>query len=74
MNPAEAVQAHVDLGATESIAMHFGTFQLTTEGINAPVRELEQALDARAIPRSRFSALAFGESAWVKAEEPKTLR
>jgi len=28
MNPAEAVQAHLDLGATESIAMHFGTFQM----------------------------------------------
>src|SRR5207344_3150107 len=34
MNPAEAVQAHLDLAADESIAMHFGTFQLTTEGID----------------------------------------
>src|SRR5687767_10428391 len=31
MNPAEAVQAHLDLGGPESIGMHFGTFQLTTE-------------------------------------------
>ena len=29
MNPAEAVQAHLDLEAAESIGMHFGTFQLT---------------------------------------------
>jgi L-ascorbate metabolism protein UlaG (beta-lactamase superfamily) len=35
MNPAEAVQAHLDLGAHESIGMHFGTFQLTAEGIDA---------------------------------------
>ncbi|WP_373665532.1 hypothetical protein [Sporomusa silvacetica] len=32
MNPADAVQAHVDLGATKSIGMHFGTFQQTKEG------------------------------------------
>ena len=38
MNPAEAVQAHLELEATESIAMHYGTFQLTTEGIDEPPR------------------------------------
>ena len=32
MNPAEAVQAHLDLGAPSSIGMHFGTFQLTDRG------------------------------------------
>ena len=32
MNPEEAVQAHLELGSRESFAMHFGTFQLTTEG------------------------------------------
>ena len=37
MNPAEAVDAHIDLDAAESIAMHFGTFQLTAEGIDAPL-------------------------------------
>ena len=37
MNPAEAVQAHLDLESVESIGMHFGTFQLTTEGIDEPV-------------------------------------
>src|SRR5579864_4527395 len=34
MNPDEAVQAHRDLGAAASIGMHFGTFQLTAEGID----------------------------------------
>src|SRR3989442_10660883 len=43
MNPAEAVQAHLELEPRESIAMHFGTFQLTTEGIDAPLRALEEA-------------------------------
>jgi L-ascorbate metabolism protein UlaG (beta-lactamase superfamily) len=62
MNPAEAVQAHLDLGATESIGMHFGTFQLTTEGIDEPLRALEDARRARDIPTSQFRTLGFGES------------
>ena len=62
MNPAEAVQAHIDLGAPESIGMHFGTFQLTTEGIEEPLRALEEARRANNIPESRFRALGFGES------------
>ena len=62
MNPAEAVQAHLDLGARQSIAMHFGTFQLTPEGIDAPVRELEQALGERGVPPERFRSLEVGES------------
>jgi L-ascorbate metabolism protein UlaG (beta-lactamase superfamily) len=62
MNPAEAVQAHLDLEAAESIGMHFGTFQLTTEGIDDPVRALDDACRARDVPRSRFRTLEFGES------------
>jgi hypothetical protein len=42
--------------------MHFGTFQLTTEGIDDPVRGLDEALRARAVPASRFRTIGFGES------------
>src|SRR5579862_8114617 len=62
MNPAEAVQAHLDLLAAESVGMHFGTFQLTTEGIDEPVRALAEACRARAIPLTRFRTLPFGAS------------
>jgi L-ascorbate metabolism protein UlaG (beta-lactamase superfamily) len=62
MNPAEAVQAHLDLDAARSVGMHFGTFQLTTEGIDEPQRALEEACQARDVPRSRFRTLDFGES------------
>ena len=58
MNPAEAVQAHLDLEAAASVAMHFGTFQLTTEGIDEPVRALEQARLAHHCSRLRFGRLA----------------
>jgi L-ascorbate metabolism protein UlaG (beta-lactamase superfamily) len=67
MNPEEAVQAHLDLEASESIGMHFGTFQLTTEGIDAPLRALDEALRAKNILPSRFRTLGFGESLRVTA-------
>jgi L-ascorbate metabolism protein UlaG (beta-lactamase superfamily) len=65
MNPSEAVQAHLDLEAAESVAMHFGTFQLTTEGIDEPVRALEQARLAHHLQPSAFRAIGFGESVRV---------
>lgn len=62
MNPAEAVQAHLDLEAAESVGMHFGTFQMTPEGIDEPLRALGDACRARDIPSSRFRTLGFGDS------------
>jgi L-ascorbate metabolism protein UlaG (beta-lactamase superfamily) len=62
MNPAEAVQAHVDLGTTQSLAMHYGTFQLTPEGIDDPLRALDEARRSNQISESQFRALQFGES------------
>jgi L-ascorbate metabolism protein UlaG (beta-lactamase superfamily) len=62
MNPDEAVRAHLELEAVESIAMHFGTFQLTTEAIDEPVQALARALEDRRLPPACFRALAFGES------------
>jgi L-ascorbate metabolism protein UlaG (beta-lactamase superfamily) len=57
MNPAEAVRAHRDLGAKRSIGMHFGTFQLTDEPIDAPVIGLREAADGL-----DFTTLGFGET------------
>jgi L-ascorbate metabolism protein UlaG (beta-lactamase superfamily) len=62
MNPSEAVQAHLDLGAPETIGMHFGTFQLTTEGIDEPVQALRAALRTDGASPDRFRVLEFGES------------
>ena len=62
MNPFEAVRAHLELEASQSIGMHFGTFQLTTEGIDEPVRGLSEACRAMRVAASRFRTLGFGES------------
>ena len=66
MNPEETVKAHAELGSPPAVAMHFGTFQLTPEGIDEPVRALERALDAAGVPRERFQVLAHGASVMVR--------
>ncbi|HEY5226906.1 MAG TPA: MBL fold metallo-hydrolase [Opitutaceae bacterium] len=47
MNPAEAVRVHRDVGAKKSIGMHWGTFELTDEGREEPVRDLGAARSAK---------------------------
>lgn len=43
MNPEDAVLAHMDLASKKSIGMHFGSVQLTDEGIQKPIEDLEIA-------------------------------
>jgi len=62
MNPAEAVLAHLELEATISVAMHFGTFQLTTEGIDEPAQALRRACQDQGVEESAFRVPQFGES------------
>ncbi|HUI94925.1 MAG TPA: MBL fold metallo-hydrolase [Xanthobacteraceae bacterium] len=62
MNPAEAVRAHRDLGARASIGMHFGTFQLTAEAIDAPADALKRALADSRLAESEFVTLHEGET------------
>jgi len=68
MNPAEAVQAHLDLGARRSLGMHWGTFQLTPEGVDEPVRELTKALQERGVPAQQFRPAEVGTSISVARE------
>lgn len=62
MNPAEAVQAHLDSGARRSIAMHWGTFQLTDEARDDPPRNLNVAMTAAGLPADAFCLAMPGES------------
>lgn len=61
-NPAEAVQIHRDVAATTSLAMHWGTWQLTDEGRDDPVRALAAARSAAGLTEQDFRVLAPGES------------
>lgn len=62
MNPDEAVQVHLEVGARTSAAMHWGTFQLTDEGYEQPLRALEAALKARGLPDGVFKVPLHGAS------------
>jgi hypothetical protein len=48
---------------------------MTTEGIDEPLRALEDACRARNIPPSRFRTLPFGESVrlWGDRSSPRLL-
>ena len=61
MNPDESVTAFLDCGAELALAHHHGTFQLTDESMDAPLRALAVALDARGIASDRFRALTPGQ-------------
>ena len=63
VNPEEAVRAHLDLGAHQSIGMHFATFhQLSDEAMDAPVQALERARDQHGVAGDAFRVLGFGET------------
>jgi len=62
MDPDDAVRAHLDLAARTSIATHFGCFQLTDEGIDDPIRELDAARLRHGVPAAAFQVLEVGET------------
>jgi L-ascorbate metabolism protein UlaG (beta-lactamase superfamily) len=47
MNPDDAVQAFLDLGAERFLAMHWGTFSLTDEPLDEPPVALAEVIDRR---------------------------
>lgn len=66
MNPEDAVKAHLDLASMFSIGMHFGTFQLTDEEIDRPLKDLVFAREAFKVPAESFRTLSEGESYILK--------
>lgn len=60
MNPEDAVKAHLDLSPLRSIGMHFGTFQLTDEGLDDPLIDLEKATQAARV--TNFLVLKEGQT------------
>lgn len=63
LDPEEAVRAHRTLGARVSVAVHFGTFRLTQEGMEAPVARLAEARRAAGVAEDAFRVLGLGETA-----------
>jgi L-ascorbate metabolism protein UlaG (beta-lactamase superfamily) len=65
VSPAQAVAAHDALGASTSLAIHHGTFQLGDDGQDEPRTALEAALgknaEKNAESKRRFWVFAPGE-------------
>jgi len=62
VDPPEAVQIHLDLGAKRSIGIHWGTFALTDEALDQPPRHLAAARAAQGLAETDFSVMAIGET------------
>ena len=72
-NPLEAVKIHKDIRSKHSVAIHWGSFQLTEESMGDPPQELEDAIRSEqqvqqhtgtGISHSsiKFSVLGHGET------------
>lgn len=62
MNPEQAVQAFLDLGAGRLVAMHWGTFKLTDEPLDEPPRRLRAEWERRKLPPAALRIPAVGET------------
>ncbi|MES2765042.1 MAG: MBL fold metallo-hydrolase [Bacteroidota bacterium] len=66
VSPVDAVKIHHDVGAQESIAIHFGTFNMADEGEGEAERDLLKELQKPDNSGVKFLALKNGESHSVK--------
>jgi len=62
VDPQEAVQIHLDIGAKRSVGVHWGTFSLADEPLDHPMKVLAAARDALDVPEAAFSLMAVGET------------
>jgi N-acyl-phosphatidylethanolamine-hydrolysing phospholipase D len=70
INPLEAVQVHIDLGAKHSIGMHWGTFALTDEPLDQPPKDLIAARQEKGVSDADFSLMKIGETRQLRARNP----
>ncbi len=62
VDPAESVQIHRDLGARQSMGLHWGTFELTDEALDQPPKDLAAARTAAGLNDDAFFVLAVGQT------------
>lgn len=62
MNPSEAVQVHLEVESKLSIAGHWGTFRLSSEGEKRPPFDLFLSMESRGVSLDTFRVLKPGQS------------
>ena len=70
MDPAEAWQAFLDLGARHFLPMHWGTFDLTDEPVDWPPTALGELIERRRGDAARVHTLAIGGRWKVPERKP----
>jgi L-ascorbate metabolism protein UlaG (beta-lactamase superfamily) len=66
MNPEQATQSFVDLGAQHFLAMHWGTFKLTDEPLLEPPERLRAEWVRRNLPAKALGILCVGETVSIR--------
>ncbi|MBT4645668.1 MAG: MBL fold metallo-hydrolase [Pelagibacteraceae bacterium] len=61
-NIEEAIQIHKDLKSKHSVAMHWGTFQLTDEPMDEPPKLLKKLVVEKKLLEDEFIVMTHGES------------
>lgn len=62
VNAQEAVKIHRDLGAKQSLGVHWGTFELTDEALDEPPKALAAQRRAQGLSEDEFFVMAIGET------------
>jgi N-acyl-phosphatidylethanolamine-hydrolysing phospholipase D len=70
VDPAEALQIHADLAAKRSVGVHWGTFALSDEPLDHPLKVLAAARAERGLSEADFSLMAVGETRLMPQRPP----
>ncbi|MBK9616947.1 MAG: hypothetical protein IPO35_16100 [Uliginosibacterium sp.] len=62
VDPAEAVRIHQDVGARVSVGVHWGTFELADEPLDAPLTDVARAREQAKLPAEALIMLRHGET------------
>ncbi len=62
VDPAQAIDIHLEVRAQQSLPIHWGTFQLTIEPILEPAQLLIEEMTRRGLPLEQFQPVKIGDT------------